>query len=131
MNNINSPRSADRRSAVSFASAANIVLGLWLAISPWAIGFITAAVLWNNLIVGIALIAVAGMRYAVRDRVAVPGWVNVVLGGWLIIAPFIFSYTLVGATWNSIIVGALAVILAFASGSVNMTRRAGPPPTAS
>ncbi len=40
-------------------------------------------------------------------------WVNVVLGGWLFISPWVFGFTgHAGAAWTAWIIGAVVVILA-------------------
>jgi len=46
----------------------NVVLGAWLAISPWALGIASAAARWNFLIVGILVIALA--LYEIREMQA-------------------------------------------------------------
>ena len=46
----------------------NVVLGSWLAISPWALGIASAAARWNFLIVGILVIALA--LYEIREMQA-------------------------------------------------------------
>lgn len=43
-------------------------------------------------------------------------WLNVILGIWLIVAPFVLGYsTLTNAMWNDIIVGVLVAVIAFFS----------------
>jgi hypothetical protein len=126
MTTINSP-SGENRNVIGFASGGTLVLGLWLAISPWVLGYLTPAALWNSVIVGIAIALLASARLAMPTRVAaVPSWINVALGAWLIVSPFLLNYTLAGVTWNSVIVGALVAIMAFASGSMATPRGAGP-----
>lgn len=40
-------------------------------------------------------------------------WVNVVLGVWLIVAPYVLSYSTTStALWNDIIIGVLVAIVA-------------------
>jgi hypothetical protein len=46
----------------------NVVLGAWLAISPWALGIANAAARWNFLIVGTLVIALA--LYEIREMQA-------------------------------------------------------------
>ena len=46
----------------------NVLLGAWLAISPWALGIGNAAARWNFLIVGILVLALA--LYEIRERQA-------------------------------------------------------------
>ena len=69
--------------------------------------FITAAVsFWNNLIVGIAVFVFSGLR-VMMPRVGTRGlgWLNVLLGLWLIISPYILDYAMSGIAWNDLIVG--------------------------
>lgn len=41
-------------------------------------------------------------------------WLNVILGIWLIVAPFVLGYsTLTNAMYNDIIVGVLVAVIAF------------------
>ncbi len=43
-------------------------------------------------------------------------WLNVILGVWLILSPWIFGYVgKSGALWNSVIVGILVAVLAYGS----------------
>lgn len=46
----------------------NVVLGAWLAISPWALGIANSAARWNFLIVGTLVIALA--LYEIREMQA-------------------------------------------------------------
>lgn len=85
----------------------NVVFGVWLFISPFfGIGIESPAAVWNAYIMGlaIALIALA----AVSQPRKWEEWINLIIGVWLIIAPFALDFTyLQGATWNQIIVGLL------------------------
>jgi hypothetical protein len=47
----------------------NVVLGAWLAISPWALGIANGSARWNFLIVGILVLALA--LYEIREMQAV------------------------------------------------------------
>jgi hypothetical protein len=100
------------RLATHWRDAANLVLGLWLAISPWALSHMTEArPSWNALIVGV-IIAVAAAAALVAFH-KWEEWVNVVLAVWLIASPFVLEFaTHAAAMWNHIIVGLLVGILA-------------------
>lgn len=37
----------------------NVILGIWMIISPFALGAMTTAVLWNNIILGIVIALIA------------------------------------------------------------------------
>lgn len=111
-------------STVSFSSGINIVLGAWLVLSPWVIGHMAESLAWNNVVVGLAVLLLAIVRLSVRTPVAVESWVNLLLGLWLIIAPFALRAPEVGQRWNCIIVGVVVAICAAISGSAGTTRTA-------
>jgi hypothetical protein len=48
----------------------NVLLGAWLAVSPWALGVASAAARWNFLIVGALVVALA--LYELKDMAASP-----------------------------------------------------------
>ena len=93
-----------------------VVLGAWEVLAPFILGYsVTASALWNEIILGIALIILAGWAALSNQRSTIKAleWINVVLGTWLILAPFIIKYTNVAAAmWNDIIVGIVVVVLA-------------------
>ena len=91
----------------------NLLLGIWLVIAPWVgigVGRGNAAA-WNSYIFGAAVIifAVAAMsRSQIWEE-----WVNLILGLWLILAPFALHFTDQPASmWNQIIVGIVVGISA-------------------
>ena len=93
--------------AAQWKDGGNLVLGLWLAISPWALSYAHEATpAWNAHIVGI-VIAVAALA-ALAAFQKWEDWVNAALGAWLIISPFILGFSaLAVALWNQLIVGVL------------------------
>jgi hypothetical protein len=84
----------------------NLVLGIWLFLSPWfGLGEAQGAA-WNSWIFGalIAVFAIAALSLPQKWE----EWVNAVFGLWLIVAPFALSFnTEVGAMWNHIVIGVL------------------------
>lgn len=93
-----------------------VVLGVWEVLAPFILGYSsTASALWDAIILGVALIVLAGWAALSNQGATVKAlaWINVVLGVWLIIAPFIIRYnTVAAAMWNDIIVGIVVVVLA-------------------
>ena len=90
----------------------NAVLGVCLALAPWALGFTgEVAATWNALIVGAAIALVAlGALFAFREW---EEWVNLALGVWAILAPWFFGFTTVaGATYAHVIIGLIVGVLA-------------------
>lgn len=100
--------------AVKVASGLNVVAGLWLIAAPFLLAYsgITAA-LWNDILIGATVLILAGTRAAKSDRNTGLSWTNVVLGLWMIAAPFVLTYTgTAAALWNDIIVGVIVASLA-------------------
>jgi hypothetical protein len=90
--------------------------GLWEVLAPFFLGYsASTAALWDAIIIGVTLI-VLGAWAAISNQISTDktlNWINVALGVWLVIAPFIFGYVAVAAAlWNDIIVGIIAVVLA-------------------
>lgn len=94
----------------------NFVLGLWLIVAPFVLLYrgISAA-LWDNVVVGIIIAALALWRALVKESAAmtVTSWVVALLGLWTVIAPFVLRYAgNANAMWNGVIVGIVIAILA-------------------
>lgn len=110
---------------VRTASGLNILAGLWLVIAPFVLVYATTAGVWNSVIVGLLVAILAGIRAFRPGSPAWMSWANVVLGFWVIIAPFIFAYATFDARlWNNIIVG--IIIAALGAWSAMSTSRGEP-----
>lgn len=83
-----------------------IALGVWLFISPLALGYAGAPAL-NAYFVGAGLVlfsVVALVKPQLWGE-----WVNLVLGGWLVVAAFVLTPEGGAAQWNQLVVGVLVV----------------------
>ena len=71
----------------------SLVLGIWLFVSPWLLGFHSSIPRdsWNFFIVGLAFIVFAG--FALNMRTLWEEWVNLALGVWMIISPWLLGYS--------------------------------------
>lgn len=90
----------------------NAVLGVWVILSPWVLGYQdTRLAMINALVVGLALSAAAlGAIFVPR---AWEEWTEVVLGAWLVIAPWVFGFsTHYQATLGTVATGLVVVALA-------------------
>lgn len=99
----------------------NVLLGIWIVISPFVLGFSNRIpIMWNNIATGGAIFLLALGRS--RGRYGLSALV-VLLGIWLIISPFVLvaSLRLVGV-WNNVILGIIVALLALSSS----TRRTQP-----
>lgn len=97
---------------------ANLVLGAWLFISPWilglaALGFneVPQTVAWNSHLVGAAILVVAAI--AVYLPRAWEEGLNLLLGVWLVISPWVLEFANSSRdTLNAVVVGVLVTALA-------------------
>jgi hypothetical protein len=98
---------------------ANLVLAIWLFLSPWILRFATAGepnagvphAAANAWIFGI-IIAVLSIAALMRTQ-PWEEWINLLAGIWLFISPWVLGYSgNHAALWNALIVGALVFILA-------------------
>ena len=89
-----------------------LVLGIWLFISPWALGFYAgmSAASWNFFIVGAAFVVFAVA--ALNLRTLWEEWVNLVLGIWMIVSPWVLGFSgTSGARDDAIIVGLIVGVM--------------------
>ena len=90
----------------------NLLLGLWLIASPWALGF-SAEVnpTWNAVIFGLLIAAVS--LVALFRVMAWEEWVNLAAGIWLLISPWVLGFSGIAmALYNAVIVGVVVAVLA-------------------
>jgi hypothetical protein len=114
---------------MKWASWVNVILGAWLIISPWTMGYRTGASTAEDVILGAAVIIVALVSMAAMSTAG--AWVNVILGIWIIIAPWVLGYAhaRTGGPINEVITGVLVVVFALlrlASGQRLVTAGASP-----
>jgi hypothetical protein len=99
--------------------------GLYLAISPWVVGFNGFSTLTgNNLIVGVAMALLAVGFASAYGRTHGIAWVTPLIGVWTIIAPWIVSGDVASTAtiWNNVVTGAVAVLLGLGAMSFGMRR---------
>ncbi|AEB12136.1 SPW repeat protein [Marinithermus hydrothermalis] len=90
----------------------SLVLGIWLVLSPWLLGYSTTpSAFWNALIVGAAVTILSIL--ALSGGQLWEEWTDLVLAVWLILSPWILNFTAnTAAFWNAVIVGVLIGVLA-------------------
>jgi len=115
------------------ASGINILLGIWLLVSPWVFGYQTAgsAAIWNSVIVG-ALIAIlaAGNCFSHHTRTGL-NWINVLLGLWTMISPLVYGYTVnTSGVGDNIALAILIAWFAICSDDAMIAAKKHPPPSA-
>ena len=122
----------DRYAAVSDKPMAGLVeglcllTGLYLAISPWVVGFEGFTTLRvSNLITGIALAVLAMGFGSVLERTHGLGWVAIAIGAWTIVAPWVVagSADTTKTITNNAIVGGVACLLGLATMAMGLLKR--------
>ncbi len=114
----------------------NLVLGLWLVTSPFALGYLSAYVAdanvlrvtaernlapvelrnllmtWSDVISGLLIIAFSLLSSDPRRRFPWAQWLNAAVGFWLLFAPLVFWTPLPEAYANDTLLGALVIAFA-------------------
>jgi hypothetical protein len=89
----------------------NLVLAVALLVSPWVLAFPAGAATYNAVIAGliIGLVAIGAIvAFAQWEE-----WVNLVLGAWVFIAPFVLGFAdATTALWTHVIIGLVVAVLA-------------------
>ena len=118
------------------ASAVTFLAGIWLVLAPFVLDYAPAdsgiGAYWNDLVVGVAIAMLAIVRAVAPSNVPWFSIVNVVLGAWLIVAPFVLEYDDARANeripiGNDLTVGLVVIVMAATSAASTFRhRRAGP-----
>jgi hypothetical protein len=88
---------------------ANAVIGAWLVVSPWILGFQgNSPALSSNLVIGMALIAAAlGAMWLPR---AWEEWTEAALGAFMMVSPWLFGFTTLETARTSAILSGLVIL---------------------
>jgi len=105
---------------------ASWLLGFWLLLSPWILHFAdNNAAMQNAVVVGFALIlaeVVTLSAFQVWEE-----WVNVALGAWLVVSPWVLRDVGVAASADFVAAGLLVIALAaYEMWQVGNAREPGP-----
>jgi SPW repeat len=92
-------------------SAIEVLLGIWLVITPWVVGAPGQRVATSGIVVGAIAILCGLVRFA-RKHTMVFGWVVVLAGAWTIMSPWVLGQEQgYSRTWNYVIVGVLLALI--------------------
>ncbi|HZT52488.1 MAG TPA: SPW repeat protein [Stellaceae bacterium] len=133
----------DARDARRWQDWINLILGVWLFISPWVLGFAAgyapaapsggtsggaaapaaagvSGASWNAWIFGVIVAVIALSAFA---RLAPwQAWLTLAIGIWLFIAPWVLGFSaLASPAWDHWIVGALVFLVSL--GTLSQARR--------
>ena len=98
----------------------NLLIGIWLFISPWVIGFAGAdsGASWNAWILGVAIVVFSAIAVSIPQA-----WeevINILLGIWMVISSWAIGIASRAAETNAVIVGLLVIL--FAAWAMAMNR---------
>ncbi|RCG26232.1 hypothetical protein DQ384_30155 [Sphaerisporangium album] len=104
-----------------------LLAGLYLAISPWVVGFFTGLprLSVNNLITGLVVAALALGFASAYGRTYGLTWMLPILGIWTIITPWVIRSATTGSIWNNVVTGAVILLLGLGAMAVGNRKMPG------
>jgi hypothetical protein len=108
----------DWRLDVVGASGVNVLVGLWLIVSPVVLDYSPADHAWNPMVFGAIVALIAFVRVFGAHREAWLSLINMLIGGWVFASGFLLAETS-QARWNSWVFGAAVVVLALISATAS------------
>jgi hypothetical protein len=112
------------------ASGINILLGIWLLVSPWVFDYHAIGTLatLNSVYLGMLIAIFAAIRLASLRATAGLSWVNLILALWTIASPWEYGYSAnVGGARDNVILGVVIAVLAIWSWSATIAEQKHPP----
>jgi uncharacterized membrane protein len=85
-----------------------LALGLWLIASPFTLGYAGGLLMWNDVLGGVLVMALAAVAF--RTGRAWAAWANTFVGLWLAFAPLLVWTPSAAAYANDTLVGTLVII---------------------
>lgn len=87
-----------------------LVLGLWLIVSPFSLGYRSVPLIWSDIISGILVTALAVIAF--RTKRVWAAWANAFVGLWLAFAPIAFWAPDAAAYANDTLMGMFVITFA-------------------
>lgn len=115
---------ASWRDEVIGASGMNVVVGFWLMLSPWLLGYGAEDPIWNDLLIGALITIFALLRITGGVRETWLSWVNLSLGLWVFLNGVVFASSTV-ASINEMVMGVMVALLASLSIAASDSARRG------
>ena len=97
-------------SNAKLCDVANLVLGVILLASPWIFGFPSGAASQNAVVFGIVIAAIsiaALAAFTVWEE-----WLNLIVGVWVLVSPWVLGFAGTAATQVHIVIGGIVALLA-------------------
>ncbi|MEV7691677.1 SPW repeat protein [Streptomyces bungoensis] len=111
--------------ALQTAEGLTLLTGLYMAISPWVVGFNGNPLAVSNLVTGIALAVLALGFGSVYERTFGMGWVAAAIGAWTIISPWVVQHAsaTTGTIVSNTVTGAVAIVLGLMTTAMARAKR--------
>ncbi|MBA2240270.1 MAG: SPW repeat protein [Solirubrobacterales bacterium] len=103
---------ADYGSSLVAAGAVNVLIGIWIMVSPFVIDYGGSGLDLNPVVSGAVLAALGLIRVTGSYTSHVVSGLSALVGIWIIISGAALADTVIGA-WNLGVFGAVAVVLPF------------------
>lgn len=100
-----------------------LLVGLYLAISPWAVNGLSSytRLSVNNLVIGLAVALVGLALTLAPGRIYRVGWTMAAVGIWQIITPWVIGPDNGHVVWNNVVTGAIITLLGLATTAMLLT----------
>jgi hypothetical protein len=97
--------------ATRWQDCSNLVLGLWLFVSPWVLGYAGGAAAWNAYVLGSGIVLIALLAASMPK--AWEELINTLLGVWLVLSPFVIGFSSMRkVSLHTVLVGILVTAFA-------------------
>ncbi len=103
---------ATRRTS-NTASIISLLIGIWLIISPYILNYSSFGISSSNAVIVGIVVAILALIKLANYEANWAGWINFLLGLWMIIAPFAMGHGSVGTVVSNEVI--LGIILAISS----------------
>jgi hypothetical protein len=97
------------------ASGINVLLGIWLLVSPWVFGYsaVGRSAILNSVIVGTLIVLLAASRQVYPPTGTGRSWVILMLALWTIASPWVYGYAAnLGGLGDNVVLGIVMAALA-------------------
>lgn len=104
------PRATGWREEALGTAAVTLIVGIWLIVSPGALGYGQGDATWNPVAGGVLAVVLSLGRILGSWRDRVPAILLFALGAWLAISAFLLEAP-IGGQWNQALMGGIVALI--------------------